>query len=62
MKITLIGSSLEKESGFSFLPNLFCSDKEYNIVSCIDLYTYEYKFDGIHFESRSGYKLINEGF
>jgi hypothetical protein len=41
---------------------LFCSDKEYNIVSCIDLYTYEYKFDGIYFESKSGYKLINEGF
>jgi len=55
--LTLIGSSFESNSGFIYLPNVI-SNRYFNL----NLYTYQYDFDGIKFKKESGYKLINEGF
>lgn len=55
--ITLIGDSLELSSEFVYIENFMSScGAEFNV------YTYEYKIDGIKFKRESGYKMMNEGF
>jgi hypothetical protein len=64
--ITLIGSEVDSNSTFIYLPDMFYMDTEKDIDHFPDfelsLYKYKYKLDGIHFEIVEGYKLINEGF
>jgi hypothetical protein len=55
--IVLIGQTINLNSSFCYLPDLISSNK-FNL----ELYTYEYSFDGIKFELKDGFKLINEGF
>lgn len=55
--IVLIGKSLNQSTSFSYFPEVINSD-DFNL----ELYTYDYRIDGLHFESHSGFKLINEGF
>lgn len=57
INIILIGKEVPIDTDFVFLPDL--------INSCnfkLDVYKYEYRFEGIYFKNISGYKLTNEGF
>lgn len=51
--IVMIGRTLDKSSSFCYLPSLFEN---------IEIYTYNYEFDGIHFTKHQSYSLIDEGF
>ena len=52
-RIVLVGKTICKKDDFAFL-----SDFAKNL----DIYTYDYNFDGIKFEIRSGWFLTEEGF
>lgn len=52
-EIILVGSELDFNSSFAYVPEIFEN---------VRLFTYSYDFDGIYFSQKSGYKLINEGF
>lgn len=53
IEICLIGESIDLNSSFSYLDSF--SDK-------IKIFTYKYDFDGITFEHRFNFSLVNEGF
>lgn len=53
LRIKLIGREIDTNSSFCYLPDFFNS---------IEIYTYDYGFDGIHFKMECDYKLTNEGF
>jgi hypothetical protein len=52
-KIVLIGSEINTNGGFCFLPEFF---------NTVELVTYSYDFDGIKFTNISDYIKTNEGF
>ncbi len=52
-QICLIGSTIDKSSGFVYLSDLFDN---------LSVYTFDYKIDGIQFKEESGYSLINPQF
>lgn len=52
-KFMLVGSSIDKDGDFCYMPDLFNN---------VHLWTYQYQFDGIFFNQHNGYKLINSGF
>jgi hypothetical protein len=58
-KIVLIGKSIDVNSDFVYLTDLL-EDRDGN--NLLEYYTYEYKFDGMYFTKRDGFKLIQEGF
>ena len=61
--INLIGNSLEKGTSFLYLTDLILNDMPVNgTVSNINIYTYNYMYDGINFESHDSYKLTENGF
>jgi len=52
-KIKLIGKEIDTSDSFCYLPDIFTG---------IEIITYSYGFDGIHFKYHYEYKLTNEGF
>ena len=61
--ITLIGSSIELNSSFVYLSEMFSAYyPPSGCVGNINLVTYKYNFDGISFHYESNYSLINKGF
>lgn len=60
-KIVLIGDSIDKNSDFIFLTDLIDSNR-YGTSFSLEFYTYDFDFNGITFNSQSGYQLTNEGF
>lgn len=52
-KIFLIGKSIDTRDDFCFLPSLY---------EHIQLYTYEYNFDGVKFVNNDNYNLVDSGF
>lgn len=58
LKIVLIGNEIEKDSVFSYIPDIFETQGERSV----ELFLYQYKIDGIHFENNSSWVLTNEGF
>ena len=63
-ELTLIGSSLDDKGSFCFIPDLIKGDGSDSdeCIRHISFYTYTYELDGLIFESKSYYKLTNEGF
>jgi hypothetical protein len=66
-KITLIGKDLDTSSSFCYLGDLLCShiydqDFESETLVTVDLMTYRYELDGLHFDQVTGYNLTNKGF
>jgi len=59
VKIVMIGSRIDTNSDFIYLKDI-CYNK--NFENLIDIYSYEYKIDGIYFKNCPIYTLINEGF
>ncbi len=59
VNIVLIGSEIDTNSTFSYLPDMLPSIefREY-----VELYSYSYGVDGIIFTEHNNYKLKNEGF
>lgn len=53
LSITLIGRTIDMNSDLIYLADVFEN---------VELYTYEYEFDGIRFKQYKRYSLINEGF
>jgi len=53
ISINLVGKYIDMSNNFIYLPNF---------VNHLRIYTYDYGFDGIKFETHNSYKLINEGF
>ena len=53
-KVVLVGKTLEYTGDFLYLCE-YLSDK-------LDIYTYDYDFDGIKFKNQYGFSLINDGF
>jgi hypothetical protein len=56
-RITLIGRHLDKNSSICYLPDLICSS-EFQV----EIYTYNYDFNGIQFTNENNYTLAKEGF
>lgn len=52
-RIVLIGKEICKKSTLIYLPD---------VHSNIEIYQYDYKFDGIIFTNQEGYRLTDEGF
>lgn len=55
--ITLIGANLDLNSSFVHLTDVI-ADSGFNLK----IYTYQYEFDGIRFNTQSDFCLTNEGF
>lgn len=53
IRMVLVGRSIDLRNDFVYLAD---------IVEGLEVYTYEYNFDGITFDSRDGFHLSNEGF
>lgn len=53
LDLVLIGSKVNTDDSFCYIPSLFQN---------IKLYTYTYKIDGIEFNDIEGYNLIDGGF
>lgn len=53
IKAVLIGKRIETTSNACYL---------FDYLDILDVYTYEYKIDGIHFEKEDNYKLTDNGF
>lgn len=51
-KVVMIGKEISKDTDFIYLTDLFEN---------IDIYTYEYKVDGLYFKQHFDYSLINKG-
>ncbi len=66
-RITLIGRTVDLNSSFCYLSEMFNPDSEdlnlyeTSVVS-VDLYTYSFDIDGIVFKEIYGYNLIDKGF
>ena len=58
--IVLVGKVLDKSSTFSYLADIVNVDK--SCESFLKCYTYSYDVDGISFDEKWGYSLIDEGF
>jgi hypothetical protein len=52
-KIVLVGKTISKSDDFTFLSDF---------IKDLQVYTYDYNFDGIKFTERSGWFLTEEGF
>lgn len=59
-QICLVGKTLDKTSGFSYLPDMISTESLGGID--LNVFTYSYEFDGIKFQNEYGYQLTNEGF
>lgn len=61
-KIVLAGSVVSDE--VVYIPELFQNDTlcTYGRVHSLEIYTYDYAFDGIRFTEHTGYRLKDEGF
>ena len=62
INIVLIGSSIDKSGSFCYFPDLICNDNSYGSLGNISYYTYDYKIDGIYFDSKYGYYSSTEKF
>lgn len=62
IEICLIGKTVDSNSTFVYLTDLFASYDEYSIHTTVKLYTYDFRIDGMYFEEVEGYHLIKEGF
>lgn len=68
INIVLIGKNIDKNSEFIYLADLLnINDSEENTLSdvfnlSLEMFTYEYGFNGINFNKIENYKLSNEGF
>ena len=62
--IALIGRTIEFSTGFSYLPDVCNYDRvEFDYSEFLTIYTYSYNaLNGVEFNDKSGYKLIDEGF
>lgn len=64
-QITIIGPCIDEKSTIAFLPDFFIHPEESEIGDFpklnIELYTYDYRHDGIFFNSIEDYVLKNEG-
>jgi hypothetical protein len=64
-EIILIGKKIDLSSSFIYLADFLSGgDNEYCLHEYFELsvYSYSYEFDGIKFDRKHGYSLINEGF
>lgn len=67
-EITLIGSSIDKDSSFVFLTDIINSQCDFerlidrSSVFRLNFLTYSYKIDGLYFDVVSNYDLKNKGF
>lgn len=64
LNIVLVGKSIEKQTPFVFLTDMFQGNDfaNYSRVNSVNFFTYSYDFDGIKFHNHSDYKMTNEGF
>lgn len=64
MEITLIGKSIDISGDFVYLADLISSRIEgsHKTLHGLNLYSYNYTFDGVEFEEHEGYSLKNNGF
>lgn len=64
LNIILVGKTIEKNSSFVFLTDMFQGNDfgNYSRVNSVNFFTYSYEFDGIKFNNHSDYKMTNEGF
>jgi hypothetical protein len=68
INIVLIGKSIDKKSEFLYLADLLNTDNlgdnslldSFNLS--LEMFTYDYDFNGINFTKIENYKLMNEGF
>lgn len=61
--IVLVGKSLDTESSFIYLTDLFTAyTRDEQVVSSLKFYTYSYAVDGIKFKRHSNYNLTEYGF
>jgi hypothetical protein len=56
ISIVLIGKTVNTKDDFCYLSD-FLNDDDFEL----DMYTYSYNFDGISFDLRKGYNLVNKG-
>lgn len=63
LSINLVGKEIDLSNDLVYLSDLFSFyDEPLNKVNGVNLYTYDYGFDGIEFKDHGGYKLNEEGF
>lgn len=68
IEMILIGSTLDNNSDFIYLPEIINVDEYASVNNNIpytfdfNMFTYEYLFDGIYFNEVNKYSLINKGF
>lgn len=63
-EIVLIGKSIDTLNQFTYLEDMLenYSDQSYGKIHTIDFYTYNYGVEGLNFQHKSGYDLIDKGF
>lgn len=65
-QIRLIGKSVNTSGSFCFLPDFLdgsnCQVIGFDTTTSLEIYTYDYNFNGISFTNHYGYKITNEGF
>lgn len=62
LNLILVGSVLNCNNDFIYLTDLLVRTDLSDIEFDFSMYTYDYRYDGIHFNIEHGYKLRNEGF
>lgn len=64
ISIVLMGSKLDMESSFVFLPSLFPKtdliERDESLKCSVSLFTYKYEIDGIHFKEHDEYFSTSE--
>lgn len=53
LRMVLIGKEIDHSNSFCYMPDF---------VDMLEIYTYEYRFDGIFFTQHNAFKLTNDGF
>ena len=66
LNISLIGKDIDMSGDFIYITDLIkntCSNIEsFGVIDEIDFYIYKYELDGLYFDRKYEYSLIDEGF
>lgn len=68
IRILLCGKSVDLKSGFVFISDLFDNGEYSDIkvfngqINKVELFSYDYKFDGLKIKNEHGYSFVNESF
>lgn len=66
LNISLVGKDVDMSGDFIYITDLIgnvgSNSECFGVIDKIDFYTYKYELDGLYFESKNEYSLIEEGF